>query len=459
MKLIDIVNGPWAITPEMLLEIQGIYATHLRGEKIDLEAVEARVGKPLANSRMNSQVVDGVAVISIDGTIAKKMNLFSSISGGASSQMVAKDIESALNDFTVKGIILNVDSPGGTVDGTAELAEFIYQARGKKPIVCFSDGMIASAAYWIASACDQISISGDTNPVGSIGVIASHRDFSKYEERMGVKTTEITAGKYKRIASQYEPLSKDGRAEIQEKVDYLYSVFVNTVARNRGVSTDTVLSDMADGRVFTGRQSITAGLVDGVSTLGALIDDMQDPQKREEMMKHKAEATTTITPPSPPLIKRGCPKGGGLDELNEQAPEEIMTVETLRKDHADLVAQITAEAQAGMVPQADASAATTAAVAAEQTRCSSLVSAAFGEDAGKKFAAVAAKGLTAEEMAELGITIAPAASQIDSDSRAAILAAIKEAAPQGLTGAKQSGEAEERKAAVSAIADGANSRR
>lgn len=87
----------------------------------------------------------------------------------------------------------------------------------------------------------------------------------------GIKTTEITAGQYKRVASQYAPLSESGRASIQDTVDYLYSIFVGAVAKARGVSEDKVLQDMADGRVFIGQQAIAAGLVDGVSTLEGAI--------------------------------------------------------------------------------------------------------------------------------------------------------------------------------------------
>ena len=88
MRLIDIINAPWAITPEMLDEIQAIYAPHLRGEKIDLNGLEARLGQPLNNEPKAYEVVDGVAVLPIDGVIAKRMNLFTKISGGTSSQAI-----------------------------------------------------------------------------------------------------------------------------------------------------------------------------------------------------------------------------------------------------------------------------------------------------------------------------------------------------------------------------------
>lgn len=271
MRLIDIVNAPWAITPEMHSEVQGIYARHMRGDKINVAEIEAATGKTLGGPTSGYDVVNGVAILGLDGVLAKKMNLFMQISGGTSTQIAANDFRAALNDSDVSAIILAIDSPGGTVDGTQELADLIYASRDQKPIIALADGMMASAAYWIGSAASKIFMSSDTATIGSIGVVAAHMDVSRAEDMRGVKTTEITAGKYKRIASQYGPLTPEGRATMQDQVDQTYSVFVNAVARNRGVSADTVVQDMADGRVFIGQQAIDAGLVDGVSTLDALI--------------------------------------------------------------------------------------------------------------------------------------------------------------------------------------------
>jgi len=271
MKIIDLLTSPWAIIPSKLIEIVEIYNTHLKGEKIDLKIVEAQMGKPLNREEQGYEVVDGVAVIPIDGVISKKMNLFTKISGGASTQLIGRDFQQTLNDPTVKAIVLNIDSPGGSVDGTFELANMIYESRGKIPILAYTDGVMASAAYAIGSAADKIYISGDTTQVGSIGVIAIHRDISKAEEKAGIKTTHIVAGKYKAVGSPYAPLSEDDRVIIQKDIDYLYSVFVQNVSRNRDVSTDQVLSDMAEGQIFIGKQAIEAGLVDGVSTLESLV--------------------------------------------------------------------------------------------------------------------------------------------------------------------------------------------
>ena len=283
MKVLDIVTAPWAIQPEKLTEIQEIYITHLRGEKIDIAGIEAKIGKPLDNKPQDYTIENGVAVLPIEGIVAKRMNIVMKISGGTSSELVGRDLRAALADPSVNSILLYIDSPGGSVDGTQELAGEIYNARGKKPIVAFSDGMMASAAYWIGAAADRVIISGDTAQIGSIGVVARHMDVSKYEEKIGVKTSEIVAGRYKRIASQYEPLSESGRQSIQDAVDHVYNVFLGDIAQFRNLSLDTVKEGKADtipwadGRVFYGRQAIDAGLVDGVSTLAGLIDKYGDP--------------------------------------------------------------------------------------------------------------------------------------------------------------------------------------
>jgi len=271
VRIIDILTSPWSIVPAKMMEIVEIYNTHLKGEKIDLKVIEAQSGKPLNREEQGYEVIDGVAVIPIDGVIAKKMNMFTRVSGGASTQMVARDFQDALQNPFVKAIVLNIDSPGGSVDGTFELANLIYESRGKIPIVAHTDGTMASAAYAIGSAADKIYISGNTTQVGSIGVITTHYDYSEQDAKRGIKITHITAGKYKAVGADSKPLSQEDREIIQAEIDYLYTGFVEDVGRNRGVSVEKVISEMADGRIFIGKQAVKAGLVDGVLPLDRLV--------------------------------------------------------------------------------------------------------------------------------------------------------------------------------------------
>jgi signal peptide peptidase SppA len=324
MKILDILSAPWAIEPNKLIELQSIYVTHMRGEKIDIAAVEQRLGRPLNNEQKAYDIVDGVALLPIEGVIAKRMNLFSQISGGASTQLVARNLRDALADPAVHSVILMIDSPGGSVDGTQALASEVFAAREIKPIVTLASGVMASAAYWIGSAAQGSYIADVTTNVGSIGVVASHVDISQAEAARGVKTTEIVAGKYKRVASQYGPLTEDGRQSIQDAVDYYYSLFVGAIAEHRGVAVDTVLKDMADGRVFIGQQAIDAGLVDGVSTLDALIAKLNSERGTPASKTRAGVAQSSTIQSGVSMIT--------LDQIKSEYPD---IANTLRAEGAD----------------------------------------------------------------------------------------------------------------------------
>ena len=278
MTLIDLLRAPWAIIPDRLAEIQGVYEVHLRGEKIDVGAIEARLGRPLANEQQVYEMRDcGIAVLQVNGVISPKANLFTQISGGASAQMLVRQVESMAADHRVKGVVLAWDSPGGSVQGIPALEKAIKALAELKPTVSVCEGTMASAAYWCGSAANAVYISGETDTAGSIGVVATHT----YDPRNQAKqTTEVVAGKYKRIVSDNKPLSAEGEKYLQAQVDEIYSVFLETVAVNRRVSVEQVLSHMADGRVFIGRQAVAAGLADGIATVDTMVERLAaDPTK------------------------------------------------------------------------------------------------------------------------------------------------------------------------------------
>ena len=271
MRLLDIVNGMWAMAGGRVQELRELYFAHTRREKLDLKAWEAATGRPAGAERQPYQLVDGVAVISIQGIITKVDSMWNRLCGMTSSVLTQQDLRAALEDRQAHSILLWIDSPGGMVDGTQELADAVFAARQQKPIVALGDGCMCSAAYWVGSAAEKVYITSDTTEVGSVGVVTAHTDVSQQEAMQGVKTTELVSGDYKRIASQYAPLSEEGRAYIKAHLDHIYTVFVDSIAKFRGVSVDTVLAQMANGRVFLGKQAVEAGLVDGVSSMTNLI--------------------------------------------------------------------------------------------------------------------------------------------------------------------------------------------
>lgn len=370
MKLLDLLTSAWAILPDQLNEIQAIYATHLRGDKIDIDAIEARLGRPLASEQQDYQIRQGgVAVLTLDGVMAPKANMFMRISGGVSTQMAGLQLESAIADPRVTALVLAIDSPGGSVFGTPELGATVRELAVIKPIVTISEATLASAAYWVGSAANSIYISGPTVTVGSIGVVASH-NYSP--QAAGGTTTEITAGKYKRINSTTGPLSKEGKAYMQGQVDHLYSVFVDAVAANRGASTADVLEQMADGRVFIGQQAIDRGLVDGYSTVDAMVEQLAtNPAKFAKRRKAVFALGGLPVPSATPAGAQA--EASSVEPVlpNNSNPEtekdSIMDRKELELQHPALFAQLKNEFSAEATATATATA-TAAGAAAERQR-------------------------------------------------------------------------------------------
>jgi signal peptide peptidase SppA len=208
----------------------------------------------------------GVAVIPIYGPISHRETLFSMIFGGSSCQRFSAALQQALADPSVSAVIIDIDSPGGTVDGVPELSSEIYNARGKKKIVALANGMAASAAYWIGTSADELWVT-PSGQVGSIGVFAAHEDISKALDMEGIKVSLVSAGRFKTEGMPYEPLSSEARASIQKMVDDFHAMFINAVARNRDVASSTVRNGFGEGRMLSAQDAVRAGMADGVATL------------------------------------------------------------------------------------------------------------------------------------------------------------------------------------------------
>jgi signal peptide peptidase SppA len=209
-----------------------------------------------------------IAVINVMGIIAQHAHEVDDISGpgGTSTERVAQSLRSALNDPSVKSIVLNIDSPGGNVYGVQELADEIFKARGSKPIVAQVNSLAASAAYWIAAAADEIVVT-PSGEVGSIGVYALHQDVSERAKMEGYKFTFVSAGKYKIEGNSLQPLEDEARAAIQEQVNAYYEDFLKAVARGRGVKVSDVRKGFGEGRVVRAGAAVAEGMADRVATL------------------------------------------------------------------------------------------------------------------------------------------------------------------------------------------------
>lgn len=215
-----------------------------------------------------AQVRDGIAVISVSGPIFQRESWYY---GGCSSEALARDLDRMLESPSVRGIILNINSPGGTINGTPELAEAIFAGRARKPVKAYVGGAGCSGAYYLAAAASEIIMNRGAW-VGSIGVISRFFDTKKFDEKLGLREIEIVSSGAPKKSP--DPATDAGRAQIQQFLDDLEDVFVADVARFRGVSEEKVRTDYGQGDVMVGERAIEAGLADRLGTLEGLLAEM-----------------------------------------------------------------------------------------------------------------------------------------------------------------------------------------
>lgn len=304
-----IAGEPWAITETALHTILEIAAR----ENESPQAVAAKLGRNLQNTYSVTER-DGVAIIPVTGPLFRYANLFTMISGASSYELIARDFTTALENPQIKGIILDIDSPGGEVNGVSELSNMVFAARGKKPVVAYASGDAASGAYWIASAADEIVVS-ETSALGSIGVVGMYQGKSgKSAEAVEIVSSQSP---HKRL----DPTTDDGRSRLQIRIDSMADVFIETIARNRNVSAENVQNHYGGGDVMIGAKAVSAGLADRIGSLEGLIAELSSPQN--------------------------SPRTEGFFNAQNQPPstqeKKPMDIETLKKDHPDLVATLTRE--------------------------------------------------------------------------------------------------------------------
>ncbi len=315
---------PWAITQPALTTILDIAAR----TNEDPEIVAAKLGRDL-NNDYAAIPHEGVLEIPIAGPLFRYANLFTLISGATSYERIAHDIQSALANDDVGAIVLNIDSPGGEVNGCSELAQLIFNARGIKPIIAYASGDCASGAYWIASACDRI-VAADTSTLGSIGVVAMVDTQDKDDNTLEFVSSQSP---HKRL-----DLSEDAdQLRMQQRVDDLAQVFIERVATHRNVDVATVQKDFGQGGVFIGKQAIQAGLADEVGTFASVLlalANTEDAQKNQDKIKdglplHLSQTTSSHS-----------------STTHIQSQESPMDIEQLTQEHPALCQQLVDKGEA-----------------------------------------------------------------------------------------------------------------
>ena len=213
---------------------------------------------------------EGIAVIPIHGSLVKRALGMDAASGLTSYSEIASMLDAALADPQVRGILLDIDSPGGEASGSFELSRRVREVAAVKPVWAVANDAAYSAAYALAASAQRLFVT-ETGGVGSIGVIALHVDQSVKDAKDGYRFTAITAGAHKNDYSPHVPLSDTARTELQGEVDRLYTLFTDHVAAMRGLDIGAVRATEAG--LFFGNQAVTQGLADGVQTLDATLTE------------------------------------------------------------------------------------------------------------------------------------------------------------------------------------------
>ena len=272
-------NSIWAIEPGKLNALL---------ESLDYVPPGAELEKPEAIRGLEMKTSGAIAVLPLHGIVTQRSSWLSWLFGGISTDKFGEVFDSVVEDKRISAIIIDVDSPGGSVYGVQELSRRIFNARSKKPITAIVNSVMASAAYWIASAAGTVVIT-PSGQAGSIGVVAVHFEASKYDEKEGFTYTVIKAGEHKAEDNSYEPLTEEARDYIQGEVDGYYKSFVADVARNRGVSEEFVEKKFGQGRMQSAKDAKASRLVDGIATFDEVINKLSK-QLNQKKARQSAQA-------------------------------------------------------------------------------------------------------------------------------------------------------------------------
>lgn len=264
-----LASTPWCLQADMFTTFETIlnnkYTQNLNVTQMKAESG----GKSLMSSALNKDSKTK-ALITIEGTLLKRAYVANPVSSPKTLDDIQSELREAANNPNVDTIVLAIDSPGGQLPGTAETADLISRIGKTKPVIGWGNGNICSAAYWIASACNELYAS-HTSRIGSIGVYLAHISRAKELEDKGLKVTVIKAGKYKAIGNSVQDLSKDDIDYLQKEISQTYELFMTDVAKYRGVDLEKVKGEWADARLFTGEKAVEAGLIDGIASIDDIL--------------------------------------------------------------------------------------------------------------------------------------------------------------------------------------------
>lgn len=411
-------NTPLIVEPARAAEIERVfrlYQAHGAPRPNAMEDEEASTKPPRIESASLTDLVrrpdkpydmtaSGIAVIPVVGTLVQRTGGMQPFSGMIPYAYIGRKLQAAMQDPDVAAVLLEVDSPGGEVNGCFELAEQIVAARSIKPVWAHANEVAWSAAYAIACSAERLYLP-ETGGVGSIGVIALHIDQSKYDAKAGYVYTYIYAGARKKDFNPHEPLSGAARAIEQSEIDRVYDIFVVHVANARGIDPENVIA--TEAAMLNPEQAVSGKFADGIQTFAETVSLLED--------KIKTRLDTTFI-----FANRAAAANGhsltSLQEkpMSDKAPKPAVTAEQPGADqpkHTDAQLQAAVE-KARIEARAEGHAAgvtegTATGVKAERERIRGILSHAEAKDRGGLALSLALDSDLAVEQVVKALTAAP----------------------------------------------------
>lgn len=281
-----VFNKPLMVTQDYAETIAVVLSDRLN---LDVEGLQI---KSDAKDQREATTNKGVAVIPIVGSMSHRSTGIEAMSGMTSYTTLQKQFDAAFNDPNVGSILMDIDSPGGSVAGAFDFRDYLMSKKGTKPVYALARDAMCSAAYLIGSTADKVYAT-QTARVGSIGVVAMHTDASGKMEKEGLKPSFISAGKFKTAGNPYEKLEGDKLKYLQDSVDESYDMFINAVADARGIDKKVIRD--TEARVYGGKKAVEIGLADGIRTYESVLAEMSAPNFTTQGTKMENEVTIEDT--------------------------------------------------------------------------------------------------------------------------------------------------------------------
>lgn len=286
LLLAEFYATPWALDPTIHAQMEMILERWAAGTRLTQDQIQAAVGTaPQAAAQRREQAAQAsggaVAVVPVYGVLTHRAYAAQSISTTlTSTEGLAAQIRAAEANPEVSSIVLDVNSPGGSVFGVQEVGDTIFKARSTKPVIAVVNSIAASGGYWVASQATEVVIT-PSGMAGSIGAFMAHEDRSEKYAKEGIKRTYVHAGKYKVEGNDSGPLEGEALEYTQAMVDGFYSTFVRAVARGRGVSVETARGpDFGQGRMVMAKDAVARGMANRIGTLDQVIAEQSKPSAR-----------------------------------------------------------------------------------------------------------------------------------------------------------------------------------